>query len=183
MRTVRVNKQLFHEKPAACGRLEKEMAVYDLLDKLQISYSGIDHDAAATADDCIEIESLLGIEVYKNLFLRNESRTAFYLLVMPSIKRFVTKHVSKQIGSSRLSFGEPEYLERFLNITPGSVSILGLMYDREHRVRLLMDREIYESAYFGCHPCINTTSLKMNTSDILHKFLPHTGHQPTVVDL
>ncbi len=183
MGTVWVNKSLYIGKPDCNGRLTKESACYDILDRLGIEYIGIDHDAAATAEDCVEIESSLGIEVYKNLFLRNGSRTEFYLLVMLSAKKFVTKDVSKQISTSRLSFAEAEYMEQFLNITPGSVSILGLMNDTEHRVHLLMDRDVYKSEYFGCHPCINTSSLKIKTSDILEKFLPFTGHQPTIVEL
>ena len=183
MGTVWVNKSLYIGKPDCSVRLAKESACYDIMDRLGIEYIGIDHDAAATAEDCVEIESSLGIEVYKNLFLRNGSRTEFYLLVMLSAKKFVTKDVSKQIGTSRLSFAEAEYKEQFLNITPGSVSILGLMNDSEHRVHLLMDRDVHESEYFGCHPCINTSSLKIKTLDILDKFLPFTGHQPTIVEL
>lgn len=183
MNTVNVNRTLYNKKPDGCNRLDKEMATYDILEKLDIPFTGIDHDAAGTADDCVEVENTLGIEIYKNLFLRNGSKTEFYLLVMPSIKKFVTKDVSKQIGSSRLSFAEADHMEKFLNITPGSVSILGLMNDTEHKIQLLMDREVFESEYFGCHPCINTSSLKIKTSDMLQKFLPYTGHKPMVVEL
>ena len=102
---------------------------------------------------------------------------------MPGVKKFVTKDVSRQIGSSRLSFADSGYMEEFLNITPGSVSVLGLMNDTGHKVRLLIDREIAESEYVGCHPCINTSSLKIRTSDILEKFLPYTGHKPVIVEL
>ncbi|HHW31270.1 MAG TPA: prolyl-tRNA synthetase associated domain-containing protein [Clostridiaceae bacterium] len=183
MSTIRIDETLFYNKPAEGNRLDKEIAVYDILEKLEIPYIGVDHDPAYTIEDCLKIEAVLGTEICKNLFLRNGPKTEFYLLLMSGNKKFITKNVSKQIGSSRLSFAEAEYMEKYLNITPGAVSILGLMNDKEYCVRLLMDKDIYESEYIGCHPCVNTSSLKIKTSDILQKFLPYTGHQPFIVEL
>lgn len=183
MSVIKLSRQQFYTKPSADHRLDKEMACYDVLEKLGIPYEGIDHEAAATVEDCIEIEAVLGVEICKNLFLRNQSKTDFYLLVMPGAKRFVTKDVSKQIGTSRLSFAESEFMKKYLNTTPGSVSILGLMNDTEKKVKLLIDREIVQSEYIGCHPCINTSSLKIKTADILEKFLSYTGHNPRIVEL
>lgn len=183
MSVTKLSKQHFYAKPPVDHRLDKEIACYDILEKLGIPYAGIDHEPAATVEDCIEIEAVLGVEICKNLFLRNQSRTEFYLLVMPGAKRFVTKDVSKQIGTSRLSFAEAEYMEKYLNITPGSVSILGLMNDTGKEVQLLIDREIAQAEYIGCHPCINTSSLKIKTADITEKFLPYTGHKPIMVEL
>lgn len=183
MSVIKVNRLPFHTKPASDHRLGKEMASFEILEKLDIPYTAIDHGAAATVEDCIEIEAVLGIEICKNLFLCNQSKTEFYLLVMPGAKRFVTKDVSKQIGTSRLSFAGAEFMEKYLNITPGSVSILGLMNDTGKKVHLLMDREIVQAEYIGCHPCINTSSLKIKTADILEKFLPHTGHKPLIVEI
>lgn len=180
---VKIDKTLYNSKPLGENRLEKEIATYDLLDKLNISYTRIDHEETATIDDCIDVEDLLGIQICKNLFLCNTSKTNFYLLLMPGDKKFVTKNLSKQIGSSRLSFADGYYMEKFLNITPGSVSILGLMNDKVCSVKLLIDKEIVESEYFGCHPCINTSSLKIKMDDILNKFLPYTEHEPIIVEL
>jgi len=183
MSTTNESIPLYYSKPASGNRLEKERATYDLLDRLGIPYTGIDHSAAATVEDCIDIEKNLGVEICKNLFLRNQSKTEFYLLVMPGQKRFITKDVSKQIGTSRLSFAEAEYMEEYLNVTPGSVSIFGLMYDRDRKVHLLIDSQIAEAVYIGCHPCINTSSLKIRTADIFEKFLQYTGHEPIIVNL
>lgn len=180
---MRVDKTLYATKPADLSRLPKETATYELLDKLGIPFLRVDHDPAATTEDCFDVEAALGIEICKNLFLRNQNKTEFYLLMMAGTKKFVTKDVSKQIGTSRLSFAEADYMEKYLNITPGSVSVLGLMNDKEREIHLLMDREIAEAEYFGCHPCINTSSLKIRVSDILEKFLPYTGHKPTIVEL
>lgn len=170
-------------KPSPEGRLAKEMAVYDLLEELHIPYERVDHEEAASIEDCHNVDKLLGIQICKNLFLCNSQKTAFYLLLMPGEKKFLTKDLSKQIGSARLSFAGAEYMERFLNITPGSVSIMGLMNDKEHQVKLLIDRDVLKDEYLGCHPCINTSSLKLKTADVLDKFLPFTGHDYTVVEL
>lgn len=183
MNTSDEKMKLMHGRPADNARLAKEIATYDLLDRLGIAYERVDHRAAGSYDDCADIEAVLGVEICKNLFLCTQSKTEFYLLMMPGVKKFVTKDVSRQIGSSRLSFADAGFMEEFLNITPGSVSVLGLMNDSGHRVNLLIDRDIAESEYVGCHPCINTSSLKIRTSDLFEKFLPYTGHKPLIVEL
>lgn len=170
-------------KPSPKGRLPKEMAVYELLEKLDIPYLRVDHEPAATVDDCHDVDEALGIHICKNLFLCNRQKTDFYLLMMPGLKKFKTKELSAQLGVARLSFAEAEYMEAFLNITPGSVSVMGLMNDQEHRVRLLIDDELLQDEFVGCHPCVNTSSLKLRMKDILEKFLPYVGHTFTAVNL
>ena len=173
---------IFTTAPAG-GRCPVELASFALLDQLHISYQRVEHDSADTMADCAAISDALGIRICKNLFLRNRQKTDFYLLTMPEDKPFHTKDLSHQIGSSRLSFASPEAMEELLGCTPGSASVLGLMNDTGHRVRLLMDREVYEAEWFGCHPCKNDGSLRIKTADLLNVFLPHTGHEVTVVDL
>ena len=170
-------------KPSPDGRLSKEMAVYALLEKLDIPYLRVDHEAAATVDDCRGVDEALGIHICKNLFLCNRQKTDFYLLMMPGLKKFKTKELSAQLGVARLSFAEAEHMEAFLNITPGSVSVMGLMNDKEHRLRLLIDRELLQEEFVGCHPCVNTSSLKLRMKDVLEKFLPYVGHEYTAVEL
>ena len=165
------------------GRLEKERRCYDLLDSLCIEYFRVDHEHADTIEACREVEGLLGCVICKNLFLTNRQQTDFYLLIMPGGKPFKTKYLSAQIGSSRLSFGGAEDMERLLGVTPGSVSLLGLMNDREGKVRLLVDRDLLGDASFGCHPCINTSSLRIAMRDVREKLLPALGHEPTFVEL
>ena len=165
------------------GRLEKEIRTYDFLDSLWVAYQRIDHEAAMTMEACEEIDKMLDATICKNLFLCNRQKTQFYLLAMGPEKPFHTKDLSHQIGSARLSFAPEEALWEFLHCTPGSATVLGLMNDSEHRVQLLMEREVYEAPYFSCHPCICTSSLKIRTQDLLEKFLPETGHTPIVVDL
>lgn len=171
------------------GRLEKEIRVYDFLDSLGINYQRIDHEAAMTMEECEEIDRTLSegeensVAICKNLFLCNRQETEFYLLLIPGDKPFKTKYLSAQIGSSRLSFAKPEYMETYLDITPGSVSVLGLMNDHEKKVRLLIDEDVLKDEYFGCHPCINTSSLKIRMEDLTEKIIPAMGHEPTTVRL
>lgn len=180
-----IDPTLYEGRPSDCsGRLDKEIRTYDLLDQLQIPYQRLDHDAMPTIEACHEVDKLLGIEICKNLFLTNAQKTKFYLLLMPGTKKFKTKNLSKQIGSARLSFAGPEYMERFLDITPGSVSVLGLMNDKENQVQLIIDKDVIEGhPYIGCHPCINTSSLRIKTSHILENFLPAVHHPYILVDL
>lgn len=173
----------YRTKPSPEGREPKEMAVYELLEKLEIPYERLDHEATATIEACQDVDKLLGIEICKNLFLCNAQKTQFYLLMMPGRKKFSTKEVSRQIQSARLSFAPAEYMEEFLNITPGAVSIMGLMNDKDKRVQLLIDRDVLEAEYLGCHPCVNTASLKLKTADVIARFLPFTGHDYIAVEL
>ena len=122
-------------------------------------------------------------QICKNLFLCNRQKTQFYLLMLEGEKVFKTKDLSKQLGVARLSFADPADMEKYLDITPGSVSVLGLMNDPDNAVQLVIDRPIAESASIGCHPCINTSSLKLRTADVLETFLPAVHHEPIFVHL
>lgn len=184
MSSIFIVPQIYTGRPASAeGRLDKEMAVYDLLDKLEIPFTRVDHEVAMTIEDCQGVDQLLGIEICKNLVLCNTQKTKFYLLLMPGDKQFKTKDLSKQIGSSRLSFAPAEYMEKLLNVTPGSATVMALMNDPENQVQLIIDEDVAAQEEFGCHPCINTSSLKMKTADILQKFLPAVHHEAIFVKL
>ena len=172
-----------HKGRPADKRIDKEERCYALLDSLGIEYDRVDHEHADTIEACHGIESVLGCGICKNLFLCNRQATEFYLLLLPGDKPFKTKLLSKQIGSARLSFASAEHMEALLDITPGSVSVLGLMNDTENAVQLVLDKPIAASARIGCHPCINTSTLAVSTQDILTKFLPAVHHEPIIVDL
>ena len=164
-------------------RIEKETRCYDFLDKLNIEYDRVDHSSADDMETCAEIEKVLGAPICKNLFLRNQQKTQFYLLMMPGDKKFKTKELSKQINSARLSFAEPEFMQKFLHISPGSVSVIGLMNDTENHVQLLIDRDVLNGEHFGCHPCVNTASLRISLKELTEVFLPAIHHEPVFVDL
>lgn len=164
-------------------RLEKEIRVYDLLDSLDIEYERIDHAPAMTMEICQEIDRVLGAMICKNLFLCNRQQTNFYLLMMPADKPFKTKDLSTQIGSSRLSFASAEHMEELLDVTPGSVSIMGLMNDSENKVKLLIDEDVLKDEFIGFHPCINTSSLKIKMTDMTQKIIPSLSHPLQTVSL
>lgn len=193
---------IYKGKPTdTTGRQERELRVYELLDSIGVEYDRLDHEAAMTMEVCAEINAAFGrmtleefnaednIErtkhaiICKNLFLCNRQRTKFYLLMIPGDKKFLTKNLSAQINSARLSFAGEEDMLRYLDITPGSVSVLGLMNDSENSVQLLIDSDVLQSEYVGCHPCINTSSLRMKTKDLIEKILPAIHHEPVVVSL
>lgn len=166
------------------GRLEKEIRTYDLLDSLGIAYERVDHEEANTMEACAAVDEVLAPAVIcKNLFLCNTQKTKFYLLMIKNDKKFKTKEISKQINSSRLSFAPPEYMEKYLDITPGSASVMGLMNDKENEVTLLVDEDVLKAEYFGCHPCINTSSMRLKVADVFGPFLEAVHHEYLTVTL
>ena len=176
--------ELLNGRPSdPSGRLEKEIRVYDFLDSLGISYQRVDHEALMTIEACRDMDQILNAAICKNLFLCNRQETSFYLLLLPGDKKFKTKEVSSQLGVARLSFANETYMEKFLDITPGSVSILGLMNDKENHVQLLIDEDLLTEPYIGCHPCINTSSLKIAMKDMMEKNIPAMKHKPIFVKL
>ena len=174
--------EVYNGAPAE-SRSDVENRVYAALAQLEIPFTRVDHEAAFTMEDCAAISEALEVHICKNLLLTPRNRSAFYLLCLPAEKSFSTKDFSKLIGSSRLSFASEEDLVALLGCHAGSASVLGLMNDTEHRVTLAIDRAVAEDEWFGCHPCKNTSSLRLKTRDVLEKFLPDTGHEAVIVDL
>ncbi len=176
--------QIFTGRPTdSDGRIKRELDTYDLLDRLGIAYTRTDHAPATTMAVCNVIDAALDVRICKNLFLCNRQQTVFYLLMMPGDKPFKTKDLSAQLGVARLSFANEDFMEQFLGVAPGSVSIMALMNDTEKRVQLLIDADVLEDEFIGCHPCQNTSSIKLKTSELLEKFLPAVAHQPIIVTL
>ena len=170
--------ELLHGSPAdMTGRSEREIRTYEFLDRLGIEYDRTDHpdQPATTMEVCAKVDAILNVHICKNLFLCNRQKTKFYLLIMPGDKPFKTKELSKQLNISRLSFAEETYMEQFLDIHPGSVSVLGLMNDKDHRVSLVIDEDVLKEEMFGCHPCENTSSVRFSTEDLLKIILPALG--------
>ena len=171
-------------RPADCsGRPEKECAVYDLLERLDIPFTRADHPAAFTMEECEAVSQALHTPICKNLFLCNRQKTAFYLLLLPASKPFRTKEITAQLGCARLSFAGEEQLASLLHLTPGSATIFGLQYDTENRVQLVVDRDLLDEAYFGCHPCINTSTIRLQTSDVFDRLTHALHHDYTLVTL
>ena len=164
-------------------RAEKEVKVYEFLDALGIEYFRVDHDPAMSIEDCAEIDKALGAVMCKNLFLCNRNRSSFYLLMISGEKMLVTRELSDKLGSSRLHFGKAENMEKLLDLTPGSVTVMGLMNDKENKVRLLIDSALLEADYIGVHPSVNTSSLRISTKDLTEKIIPALGHEPWILEI
>ena len=178
--------ELFHGSPSdMTGRSSREIRCYEFLDRLGISFDRTDHpDQPATSMEvCEQVDAVLDVHICKNLFLCNRQQTNFYLLIMPGDKVFKTKELSKQMGISRLSFAGEEYMEKFLDIHPGSVSVLGLMNDKDRRVTLAIDEDVLKEEMFGCHPCENTSSIRFRTEDLTGVILPALNISPVIVHL
>lgn len=176
--------KLYNGRPESDeGRLEKEIKVYDFLDEIGVPFVRVDHEPVMTIEACEGIDKTLGITINKNLFLCNRQKTAYYLLLLPGGKALKTKELSAQIPTSRLSFGSGEAMEELLNVTPGSATVMGLLFDPEHKVQLLIDEEILNDEYLGCHPCINTSSIRFTTKDFMEKIVPALGHDYILVNL
>ena len=176
--------ELFKGRPQdLSNRLDREVRVYDFLDSLGIEYIRTDHEPAQTMEDCNRIDKVLDVLICKNLFLCNRQKTVFYLLLMPGDKPFKTKELSSQINSARLSFATEDKMLEFLDIEPGSVSVMGLMNDKENNVNLLVDEDVLKGEFIGCHPCVNTSSIKLKTTDVFDKFLKAVNHDYTKVKL
>ena len=167
------------------GRSERERRAYGFLDRLGVGFDRTDHPdlPATTMEVCADVDAVLGVHICKNLFLTNRQRTDFYLLIMPGDKPFKTKELSGQLGTSRLSFANEEEMEALLDLHPGSVSILGLLADKDGRVRLVLDEDVLKEELFGCHPCENTSSVRFSVKDLKEKVIPALGHEPAIVKL
>lgn len=178
---MKIDETIFTAAPQDAEPVQQK--AYDALDKLGIGYEGVCHEHADTIEQCLAIEKILNVKICKNLFLCNQQKTKFYLLLMPGDKKFKTKLLSKQINSARLSFADSEHMMKYLGVTPGSVSVLGLINDNDNEVSLIIDEDLLSDEYIGCHPYINTATLKIKTNDIINKFLPSTGHSYITVNL
>ena len=181
MESLFTDKTIYNVRKPDCT--EKEAVCYDALEELGIAYERVSHEHIGTIEGCLEINDVLKCKICKNLFLCNAQKTDFYLVMMPGEKPFKTKFLSPQLGCSRLSFAPPEFMEELICCTPGSASVLGLLFDKNIRVRLVIDKDLLEDEFIGCHPCDNSSSLKIKTDDIIEKLLPYSNHTPTFVEL
>ena len=162
---------------------EREKRTYEFLDNLGVPYEKYEHEAIMTIEAAEELDKKMGLEICKNLFLCTANKKEFYLLMIVGDKRLVTKDVSKKLSTSRLSFANESYMEEYLDITPGSVSVLGLMNDTENHVQLVIDEDVLKGEYVGCHPCINTSSLRVRTADLMEKIIPAMHHEAKIIQI
>ena len=138
-------------KAPADERMPLERKFYDTLEKLKIPYEQVDNDPASSMEECAEVDKAIGTEIRKNVFLCNQKKTTFFLLVMPADKAFDTSSFSKKLGVSHMSFAPPEKMLEHLGTTPGSASVAGLLTDEDDYVQVIIDKEVAEAEWFGCN--------------------------------
>ncbi len=161
----------------------KAVYVCNHLKKLGIEFSVVTHESAETLEKCAEIEKTIGGKICKNLFLQTTAGSSYYLLMMNSGKKFVTKEVSKILGSSRLSFANGEKMETMLGTSPGSLSITSLIFDKEKKVSLAIDNDVLNEEFICCHPCDCTATLKIKTKDVTDILIPSFGITPIIINI
>lgn len=134
-------------------------------------------------EECKEVDQALQTEIRKSIFLCNQKKTSFFLVVLPADKQLDTATLGKKIGVSKLSFAPEADMEKYLGQKPGAASVMGLVNDEDEYVQLIVDKEVADEEWFGCNPGINTAHLKMKTEDLLKKFLPKIYHKAKIVEL
>jgi len=157
--------------------------IYAHLDGLGIEYRTVEHAPAFTMEDCAEVDRGLNALTVKNIFLTTKNKKNFYLCITHPNARFRTADISKQAGSSRLSFAPEEMLFEILHAHGGSASPLGLVFDSENRVKLLVDSALKGEDTLAFHPCDNTRTIAMSGRDFFEKFLPSVEHEPMMVEI
>lgn len=177
-----INEKTFNTHPEVTAT-EKEMQSYLFLENNGVEYIRAEHDEAATIELCESVEKIIDAKICKNLLLCNRQQTKFYMLLIPGDMPFKTKYLSAQINSSRLSFASGEQMESLLNVSPGSLTVLSLMFDKDQKVELLIEKNVFNDEYFACHPCVNTATVRFLTKDLKEKVLPALGREYTIVDL
>ncbi|HDO1311188.1 prolyl-tRNA synthetase associated domain-containing protein [Aeromonas veronii] len=158
------------------------MAIYSLLDQLAIPYQRIDHPPVFTCEEASKLLPDLPAAKTKNLFLRDPKSKRLFLVVTPEESRVDLKALATALGVKRLSFGSPERLDAVLGLTPGSVTLLAMVRDREKAVELVVDEAIWQAEQVQCHPLVNTATLIIRLDDV-RRLLAHLGREATVMRL
>lgn len=177
-----INPEIFSSHPEAT-ETQKEMDAYLFLEENGVEYIRAEHDEAATIELCENVEKIIDAKICKNLLLTNRQQTDFYLLLIKGDMVFKTKYLSAQINSARLSFANAEQMETLLDVTPGSLTVMALMKDKEKKVKLLIEGNVLKEEFFACHPMVNTATVKFRTEDLIKKLLPALNREYTLVNL
>lgn len=164
-------------------KTELHSMVYDTLKRLEIPFERVDTDEAITMEDCVEIGKRLNTAIVKTLFLCNRQKTAFYLFVTTDKKPFVTKDFSRVLGISRVSFASPEMLFDMLGTKVGSATALSCIFDKENRVKIILDKDAVSGEWYGCSDGTTTGYMRLKTEDLIYRYLPFAGHVPTIIEI
>ena len=153
----------------------EERSVVVRLQELGIAVTRHEHPPVATVGEAEKHWADIDATHCKNLFLRNQKGTRYYLVILEHSKRADLRALADQIGDGKLSFASPDRLMTCLGLTPGSVSPFGLIHDAEHKVRVVVDRDLKTAERVSFHPNINTVTLTLAFADF-EKFLGACGN-------
>ncbi len=159
-----------------------EQPVYDFLNACGIAFTRHEHPPVPTVEEAEKHWAGIAATHCKNLFLRNQKGNRYYLVVVPHLKRVDLRAVAEQIGDGKLSFASAERLMTHLGLTPGSVSPFGLINDRDHIVRVVLDRDLKSATRVSFHPNINTVTVTIAAADFA-RFLEKCGNTVQYVNV
>ena len=162
--------------------MDKKEKVLKKLDELNIHYKLIDHPAVYTIDTMDELHLNKNGHIVKNLFLKNSNGKKHYLVVLKGDKKADLKSIKSQINSTALSFASEERLEKYLGLSKGAVTPLGIINDEEHLVNIVLDEDLKNEKIIGVHPNVNTATVFITFDDLL-KFINTFGNEVFYVNI
>jgi len=154
--------------------------IFEFLGANGIAHTRTDHPAVFTVEESKRLVPALPATQTKNLFLRDQKGIRHFLVVVGHDKHVDLKALAPVVRATKLSLGSPERLLTHLGIEPGSVSLLALVNDRNRRVEVFIDRELWQAEALACHPLVNTATLVIAHEGIV-RFLQATGHEAHII--
>ena len=154
--------------------------LFALLDRLRVEHSTLEHPPVFRVEEGQAIKAALPGGHTKNLFLK-DAKGQLWLISALGDSRIDLKVLHNVIGAGRLSFGSAELMQATLGVTPGSVTVFALINDADHRVRLVLDRALFEHALVNFHPLSNDATTALTPAGLM-RFLSALGVAPMVVD-
>ncbi len=176
--------ELKNTPPERCST-ELQKKIYETFAKLNIPYERVDTDPAITMDLCLLIDEKIGIKIVKTLFLCNRQQTEFYLFATRGDKPFVTKDFSRALGISRVSFAPSDKLLSMMGTVVGATTVLSALLDMdaEKKVKIILDKEVTDSEWYGCSDGTVNGYIKVKLKYILEDFFNYTGHKPLIINV
>jgi len=173
--------EIVNEKPKEFEN-ETQRMIYEALEELKIPFDRVENDFMISMEDCEAVNKKMNTRMAKNLFLCNRQKTEFYLFITKDNKHFNTKIFSKAMGISRVSFAPEETLTEYLGTKIGATTIFSLVYDKDCKVHLVIDKDVLEEKFHACNDGTNNAHIKITTKDLMEKYLKYTKHEPVIIE-
>ncbi|MFQ6116272.1 MAG: prolyl-tRNA synthetase associated domain-containing protein [bacterium] len=156
--------------------------IYQFLAGHNIAYERHDHPPVFTCEQADRLVPDLPAAKTKNLFLRDNKGRRHFLVIVGYEKTVDLKALRGLLGSSKLSLGSAERLQKYLGVTPGAVSLLALVNDVNREVEVIFDKDLWQAQAFRFHPLVNTSTLVISRENI-ERFLEITEHEVRVLEI